>query len=371
VVVRGIDTRKGGVVSLFAVLLGTGALIAVMALAFDFGRVYREQQELRNSANAAALAVAWACAYGSDDCADESSAASFALQVLEDNANDGEVVLEEICGDAPLDACAPLSGASMDCQAYLGDQHLVRVTAATRGSEGDFLPLFFTPTVSEVDSVQLWNCAQAEWSEGQAAEGEFDTEFDLAFPICDYPGDDTPVVWFRFSNGGNTTIPREADCVLDGEEGGTIAFDDVMNGAASLDIPVDECDDPTTLTVGDEEEFGTANWRQLCDSEVEDYLDDVIDQEESIRVALAGEFDRQNSNNIDITIAGYVDIRVLGYRFSNQVSGGEDPPGGWGDYPPGVPDNRQCGGTRPCIYGYYDSVPSVLAGMPSARLIIE
>lgn len=368
---RWLRNEQGGTATLFAVFLGTGALIALMAIAVDFGRVYREQQELRNSANSTALAIAWACAYGSSSCADQSSAEDFAEQMLDDNASDSLAVLEELCGDAPLDACDGLSGESMDCLSYGGDRNLVRVTAATASDEGDFLSLFFAPAVSNVDQLQLWHCGQAEWEQGAEAGGNFDTVFDLAFPICDYPGDDSPVVWFRFYNGGNPAVDREIDCVLSSPGGGSVAFDDVLNGAASLEIDVGECVDNVELSVDAEEDFGTSNWRQLCDSEVETFLDTVIDNEESVRVALAGEFDRHSSSNIDITIAGHADLRILGYRFTNQISGGQTPPGGWSDYPEGFPSNQQCAQSKPCIYGYYESVPSVVSQSPTARLVLD
>lgn len=362
---RLIKNTNAGVGVIFALLLGTGSLLAVLALGYDFGRVYFEQQTLRNAASASAHALATACATQSTVCTDQASAEAFVQDFLNANSPDGDTALEELCGDVPLQACAALETVPTDCAAYEGTESLVRVTVASSQNQQVGFELLFT----EQDQVDLWQCAQAQWGSDLVSVVELETMFDLGFPLCDYPGDQSEVVWFKFQNSGATPdIPREASCNLE-IDGESYEFIDVANGAAGLDLPVASCTSSVVIDTQDIISFGESNWKKLCSSDVGDFLDDAIANELDISVALIGNFVRQSTANIDFEVAGNATIRVLGYIIANNLAGGQVPPGGWASYPPTAPANETCANNRPCIYGYYSSDLAIETVDTQARLV--
>ena len=358
---------EGGVGVIFATLLGSGALLAIIALGVDFGRVYLEQQTLRNASSSAALALATACSNQSTVCADQASAELFVQEFLDSNSPDGISGLQELCGSSPLNACAQLAASSSDCVEYLGLDNLVRVTASAKDPGLSGLELFFT----NEEQVQLWQCSQASWSAAQIGDLEFQISLDLGIPVCDYPGDQTPVVWFQFQNSGNSPgLPREASCdVLIG--GQLISAVDYANGMAGLDLAVGACANEVTLVTGQIVPLGETNLTKLCAKSVESFLDTAIAGQLEIPAALLGQFVRHGSNQIDFDVAGKTNIRVLGYILSNKVSGGQVPPGGWQNYPALAPKNLECGTKNPCVYGFYST--EVLSGSTQnkARLVYK
>ena len=356
---------KAGVGIIFAVLLGTGSLLAVLALGYDFGRVYLEQQSLRNAASASAQALATACAAGSPVCESQESAELFVQNFLDSNSADGQTALHELCGDAPLGSCKKLSSSLSDCVEYEGGESLIRVFAASREDQQDGFQLVFT----DQEQVDLWQCAQAQWGSDVSESVTFNTLFDLGFPVCDYPGDQADVVWFQFQNSAKTpSISRETSCTLD-IQGEPTDFINVANGAAGLDFPVGNC---LNLVAVDSELAATldkTNWRQLCSRDIGDFLDDAIASELPISVALIGTFTRYSGSNIDFNVLGTSSIVVKGYWITNTVNGGAAPPSGWTQYPVGAPADARCQSEIACIYGYHSSDLAIEIGGTEARLV--
>ena len=367
---RRLRSDKGGIGVLFAVLLGSGALIALVGFAVDFGRAYLEQQELRNSSSAAALALAHACSKDEYVCSQPQLAANFVNEILEENASDGLVALDELCGTGVLNDCQPLSSRSMDCEGYAGSENLVRVTAKTLSTDGNFISLLFASVLGGGSAVELWHCAQAEWSVGGSQSDEFSTKFDLLLPACDFLANEAPVVWFRFENAGLTPVPsRETSCILETEEG-PLALSDVMNGAARVDLATGKCDVSVAVNPVDGASFESSNWNQLCDNDEERFLKESIDTSATLKVGVGGTFVRTSNTNIQFELLGAANIRILGYRFSNSSQYGSVPPGGWDAYPPSAPANKRCAASRPCLYGFYVGQQEFLdSGIATARLI--
>ena len=364
---RLIKREKGAVATLLAVLLGSGALLAVVALAVDFGRVYLEEQTLKNAASSGALALANACAYELDECSTQNKAEKFVKDFLDANSADGKTELTELCGDAPLDPCVIISEKTAACQDYLGSYNQVRVIATSLEKNKNFLELFFTNEAS----IQLAQCAQAEWALSAQPPSYMQTQFDLGFPICDYPGDQTPIVWFQFrTDPANPAIPREASCTVQ-IAGEPTSFVDLTNGLVGVDLPVGQCTSPVSVLLGGTLALGEKDLSQLCTNSVGAFLDTAISLEQDIPVAVLGEFNRKNKNSIDFKVAAEASIRMLGYRISGSLSGGATPPGGWASYPVGAGPNDTCSSTRPCFYGYYVSEPEFVNQQVLARLVYE
>ncbi|MDN5795023.1 MAG: Tad domain-containing protein [Intrasporangium sp.] len=62
--------ERGGVATLFAILLASGVVMGMLALSVDVGSIMLERRQLQNGADATSLALAQACAENSADCAD-------------------------------------------------------------------------------------------------------------------------------------------------------------------------------------------------------------------------------------------------------------------------------------------------------------
>lgn len=349
---------------IFAMLLGSGALLAVAALGLDFGRVYLEQQTLRNASSAAALALAQACANDSQACASQESATSFVQSYLNQNSPDSESAVHELCGSAPLEGCPATSDSPGDCNPYNGSLNLVRVTASSAESGTPGLRLFFTTQ----DRVELWQCAQAEWPVNILTPVSFQTQLDLGFPVCSHPGDNSPVVWFQFqSSSPSPAIPREASCVVEIDEE-LLEVNNYSNGMAGLDLRVGKCDKVANLVAGDVVKLGQTDLTRLCSRRITTFLDSAISSGREVRVALLGSFVRQDAKKIDFQIAGVTNVQIFGYVLSPTVQGGAVPPGGWASYPVEAPAGLKCGGLNPCIFGAYSSALDFGTYIHQARL---
>ena len=89
---------RGAVATVFGILLSGGVLLGLMALVIDVGQLYVERGELQTGADAAALAVARACATNTPDCRDLPAVTALAQRYLDDNASDGVSKLDVFCG---------------------------------------------------------------------------------------------------------------------------------------------------------------------------------------------------------------------------------------------------------------------------------
>src|SRR6201996_3498968 len=82
----GAGDDRGAIAVLVAVLLAGGVLLGMGALVVDVGLISSEREQLQSGADAAALAVAEACAINDADCADP---AQLATRYADENAKDG------------------------------------------------------------------------------------------------------------------------------------------------------------------------------------------------------------------------------------------------------------------------------------------
>jgi Flp pilus assembly protein TadG len=192
----------GAIGVLMAVLLGTGALVGLLALTVDMGRVYLESRTVQVGADAAAEGLAYECALNAAACASAANATTFAQGIVNANSSDGASGLEEVCGST-LGGCAGLSARPMDCATDPSGTAYVRVTTKTQTGSGDVLLTPFTDLLdgdaSDGDGVTLWSCAQDRWGKVDYAN----VSLGLALPPCE------------FSIGGSTKVQLGVGTVLD------------------------------------------------------------------------------------------------------------------------------------------------------------
>jgi hypothetical protein len=156
--------ERGGVAALVAVLLGSGAVFGIGALAVDGGTLYTARRQVQTGADAAAFALARACA--KKDTAGCTNSPGTLDSLVQGNAtigNGGTVVSSCIrshsaAGDTVQGVCAdPSLGTLTSCPYPLPSAAgAVQVRASTQ------VPRFFSAFWQQGD-VSVGACASAAW----------------------------------------------------------------------------------------------------------------------------------------------------------------------------------------------------------------
>ena len=175
-----------------AILLAGGVLLGFLSLVVDVGRIYVEREELQTGADAAALAIAKACATGNPACATPESLLDLAQNYANANSSDGVSKVSGVCGRSTgavaLPACGDPAGNLTDC---LGgepaDGPYVEVRVATELPDGSLvLPPLFAQTMAGnggFDGASVGACARATW------QTPADTPvIGLAISTCEWAG---------------------------------------------------------------------------------------------------------------------------------------------------------------------------------------
>lgn len=309
---------------LSVVLFGLGALV------MDVGALYSERRQLQNGADAGALAVGQACAGG--DCG---SFLGDARGFANDNSLDrfSRVQDGEVCGTAPLPACAEPPG-------DLPGDGYVQVTSRTRDNAGGTLvPPFLAKVLApDYDGTDVSARATVVWG----APGGIQSELAITFSQCEYER-------LTRDGAGNTvyaTPPYDPALLR------TIYFHDTTQagrcpaGPSGADLPGGfgwlEADDACTATVengwaGDET---GASASQDC----KDALSALLGKTVLIPV-----FDNVNGlsgTNGEYHIWSYVGFVLTGWRFpgTRQAS----------SYSTATPN--PCAPSQTCLTGFFVEV---------------
>jgi Flp pilus assembly protein TadG len=182
--------ESGAIGVLVAVLIGGGVLLGMGALTIDVGRLYQNQAELQNGADAAALAVAKSCASGT---CNSGLAAGYA-NANASNLTAGKATVDLVCGTGSLGAgcVSPL----LACPANpAAGTNYVDVRTST-GTPSGLLPPVFARTLvgnSGYSGTNVKACAQAEWGPPKTAST-------IAFTI-------SACEWDKATNQGATFAP--------------------------------------------------------------------------------------------------------------------------------------------------------------------
>jgi len=191
--VRGRNGEHGAVAALVAILLTSGVLVGMGALAVDSGQMYAARAQQQNGADAAALAIAQACAQNSAGCT-TSTAARYATN----NSNDGNSTIKAVCGrDAaspsalPDPTTCPAVASPRYCSTQPATGNFVQVHTTTR----DKVQLVFGRALGGGPSdKQVGACAQATW--GPPSLG--DNFLALTISECE---------WYQYTNNNTVYAP--------------------------------------------------------------------------------------------------------------------------------------------------------------------
>ena len=306
---------------LAALLFGFGALV------IDLGALYSERRQLQAGADAAALAVAQACANGSCGDAVEDADIFADSNATDDAANVGN---GDVCGSTSvgLTACTdPPSG--------LVGSGYVRVTASTEESDGTTLvpPFLARLLVPDYDGTEVSASAVVAWG----PPGGVDAELALTLSQCEYErltiDDDGAVVYAKAPFSDDSALERtiyfhdttEASSCPAGPNGA-----DVPGGFGWLEAEENCTAEVTNGWVGDD--TGAA-----ASKDCKAALDEVLGKQLMVPV-----FNRTNGltgTNAEYQIWSYVGFVLTGYSF----------PGA--SYPTGK--DAPCESSQTCIRGYF------------------
>ncbi|NKE62791.1 hypothetical protein FXN61_41155 [Lentzea sp. PSKA42] len=185
---------RGAVTMLVALMLGGGLLLGGGALVIDVGQLYNERAQLQNASDAAALALAQACAEGTG------CAGSTALNYANLNSNDGTSTVDLVCGvdaNGLLDSCPDDDAEAAGC---LGERpaegKFVEVRTSTRQADGStLLPATFGQVLlgSSYQGRGVAACTRVGWGGPSATYG-----FGVTISLCE---------WQTATGGGTTFAP--------------------------------------------------------------------------------------------------------------------------------------------------------------------
>ncbi|WDZ85600.1 TadE/TadG family type IV pilus assembly protein [Micromonospora cathayae] len=173
------DDDRGAVATVFGVLLAGGVLLGMLALVIDVGRLYVEREELQTGADAAALAVARACADDLAACTDVERSTLAGEYAADRNAGDGAAGVT-VCGSVPglldLVPCADVPAAD-NLTRCIGDppaggQPWLEVRTTTALADGStLLPPTFAQTLlgnGGYRGATVGACARVSWGAPRA-----------------------------------------------------------------------------------------------------------------------------------------------------------------------------------------------------------
>jgi hypothetical protein len=177
---------RGAVSTLVAALLGVGLLLGVGALVIDSGQLRAEHAQLRNGADAAALAIAQDCGDGGCTTPPYSTATHYAGR----NSVDEVSTVSLVCGHDATNSLAPCPVEGQTTGPCLGQRpatgSFVEVRTSTRLPDGStVLPPVFGQVLlgSSYDGRGVLACARAAWGGPRIASG-----LGMTISLCEWQG---------------------------------------------------------------------------------------------------------------------------------------------------------------------------------------
>lgn len=337
---RRLHDERGAVSILVGLLVSAGVLLGMLAVVIDGGRLFAERRVVQNGADAAALAVARACALGDPACASRPAATTLGTSLANQNAGKDQVsALDEACGSGNLGACRSLRTHAWECQTVTAGRNFARIRTATRESDGaSLVPPVFSQTMG-FTGTGLWACSQATWGAASGAN----VTFPVALSACDYVSNASATMQIfsppTFKPGQGPT------CTVTDKDGITRTLKDMVKGFfyVQLDPNRKDCLTSVRVNIGDILSRSD-NIVQLCGPNYAAAFDTFIGVKTPLPI-----FDALPSGGgigtTTMRVSSFVAFTLRAYRFGGNVSNGA-PPGGW---PPG------CRGSNRCIYGDFGS----------------
>lgn len=224
----------GGITTMVAAGLGCGALMGASAIVVDAGQLYVERSEVQNGADAAAVAIARACAKAPATCGSQSTtAASYANR----NAKDEHTKVTLICGHGTgLNPCPTDSATNLTaCIGGKPSGDYVEVHTATENADGStLLPGTFAKAMageSGYNGTSVGACARAAAGAPASIDGAAVTMSYCAWQAVTAAG---TKLWSQFPT--NPPVSYEGVIYLHGTHSGA-ASDNCAPGNSGWQAP--------------------------------------------------------------------------------------------------------------------------------------
>jgi hypothetical protein len=329
---------------LVAVVLGFGVLLGFGALVIDVGQLYAEREELQSGSDAAALAVAQACAVDPAACT-AAAQAGVAADLADQNATDGTSAVAVLCGGSGtgLPGCPAAADnitACVSAPPASGSWAEVR-TSTTMPDGSTLLPPTFARTLlgnEDYDGTRVGACARVAWGPPGSA-----SSLGVTLSTCE---------WDEVTAGGTTLWPTP-DVALPpaSAEGiiqlhGTSGASPCPAGPSGWDAPggFGWLDDPTatcTVTVSADGSFG-GDTGASASNPCKDALEEIRDARAAVLIPV---FDGVQGTGSGITyhLDGFSAFVLTGYHLPGLKAKS------W------LSDKDLCKGDEKCLYGYFVS----------------
>ncbi|MFG2056848.1 Tad domain-containing protein [Micromonospora sp. NPDC048930] len=351
---------RGGVATVFGVLLAGGVLLGMLALVVDVGQLYVEREELQSGADAVAIAAAKSCAADADAC-NTSDLTTTTSPFAGGNARDGATNFT-ICGSVPgvssggLPSCDATTAPRnltrcLDGAALAAGQPYLEVHTSTEESDGStLLPPSFARALlgnEDYEGTTVGACARVSWGAPKAglavtfSKCEWDdaTRNGEHFPAPPpYPPNAEPSPADEYEIVLRTHDAKDPDSLCPDEKGPPGW--DQPGGFGWLDD--DGAADCTTETF-------TAGPTGVTEKNCTDVLDPVTTDASSAKVFYLPIYDEVygTGSNAKYHIIGMAAFVPTGYFFG---SAGGKRRESW------LTAREYCTGEDRCIYGYFVDV---------------
>jgi Flp pilus assembly protein TadG len=316
------DGERGAISVLVAILMVT--LLGFTALAVDVGMLYAERTQLRNGADAAALAIAQKCARNIND-ADCATTSALARSLANGNARDGasniaSLVLDKTAGTVKVTAGAQEAG-----------------QAPNRVS-------LFLARVLGFNDAAVTAGATVQW--GQPVAGP--TAFPLTFSICQIKNQVDGSLQ-RLQSHGDDANP---DCMY-GPSGAP-----VPGGFGWLTSNPGVCGGFIDINAGDAPNSSGNSYPKDCDSLLTQWAADINGGKDVI--VLLPVFNRVTGTgtNAKYKLISFAAFKVKGWNFS----GNNGLPESFQNKPPAIASSLKCDGNCRGIIGSFVQYVSLADG---------
>jgi len=201
---RGTNPERGAVAALVVILMGSGVLVGLGAVVVDAGQIYAAASQVQNSADAAALKIAAACATNPPGTACASnpgnsatSAYTVANSYVTKNTNGGAAHITTVCGSgaAVIPTTCPTDKTDLYCPNTPAGNYVEVHVKTGAGTTDTLLPPAFGSALlgDSYKGKVVGACAQAKWGAIRAATG-----VSLTVSLC---------AWMAATNNGATFAP--------------------------------------------------------------------------------------------------------------------------------------------------------------------
>ncbi len=353
----------------------------MFTLVVDTGSLLSERRVIQNASDVATLALVRECAtngngeisglttgYSSPVCESAVNALDFSSKYANLNSPDALTEVTSVCGQNPLNNCAPNSSAIFDCKEvdpqYL---HYVRVRTQTKTKDGNSITNLFSSVLNPSDpGTTVPGCAQSVWGKANYAP----VFFPIALPICNYEINGTFVLKDFSSNdpvvvGGCTVVD------LDGQR-----FDYLSPTEGFSLLPDFGCPGitaPKQIKVGDflNTEPSLSQVEQQCPngknqfySQVSTFIGSILFVPVVTNV-LCSSSSTNCQGTYQFQVASFFAFKLLGLKFKNSALLGDPPICPQGETCKASTDYwpSYCDSTRNCVYGTFSRAAVPGAGV--------